>query len=57
MSDQTGGDDTDYESAVRRTHITMAVASVMALLVLVTITVAVFGLSLLVELVDDLSRP
>ncbi|MFI1654971.1 hypothetical protein ACH4ZU_08625 [Streptomyces sp. NPDC020472] len=56
MHDQDWDDDSEYRSAVRRTRITMAIASVVTLLVVGVVAVAVFGISLFVDLAEALSR-
>ncbi|MCX5232593.1 hypothetical protein [Streptomyces sp. NBC_00233] len=56
MQDQDWDDDSAYKSAVRRTQITMAVALVVTLSVLGSVAVAIFGVSLFLDLVEHLSR-
>jgi hypothetical protein len=56
MHDQDWDDDSGYRSAVRRTRITMAVALIVTLLAAGTVAVALFGLSLFLDLADALSR-
>ncbi|MFC9795435.1 hypothetical protein [Streptomyces sp. NPDC057695] len=56
MERQEWDDDSAYRSAVRRTRITMAVALVATLLLLGGVAVAVFGMTLFLDLADSLSR-
>ncbi|MCB8901019.1 MULTISPECIES: hypothetical protein [unclassified Streptomyces] len=56
MHDQDWDDDSAYRSAVRRTRITMAIALVVTLLVLGSVAVAIFGVSLFLDLAEHLSR-
>ncbi|MFD3537224.1 hypothetical protein [Streptomyces sp. NPDC058664] len=56
MRDQNWDDDSGYRSAVRRTRITMAIALTVTLLVAGLVAVAIFGISLFVDLAEALSR-
>ncbi|MGW1271497.1 hypothetical protein [Streptomyces sp. NPDC002491] len=56
MHDQDWDDDSEYRSAVRRARITMATALIVTLLVAGFVAVAIFGISLFVDLVEALSR-
>ncbi|MFD7228309.1 hypothetical protein [Streptomyces sp. NPDC059881] len=56
MHDQDWDDDSEYRSAVRRTRITMAIALIVTLLVAGIVAVAIFGISLFVDLAEALSR-
>ncbi|MFF8510681.1 hypothetical protein ACF064_21585 [Streptomyces sp. NPDC015492] len=56
MDQREWDDDSAYRSAVRRTRITMALALVATLLLLGGVAVAVFGMSLFLDLLDSLSR-
>ncbi|MFF8275072.1 hypothetical protein ACF05T_02985 [Streptomyces lateritius] len=55
MLDRNWDDDSDYRSAVRRTRIMMALASVVILVVIAAGVVAVFGVSLFLDLAEILS--
>ncbi|MFE5735008.1 hypothetical protein ACFQ7A_29370 [Streptomyces sp. NPDC056528] len=56
MHDRDWNDDTDYESAVRRTQIMMAIASVVTLLVLGAVAIGIFGVSVLLDLMELFGR-
>ncbi|WP_157870084.1 MULTISPECIES: hypothetical protein [unclassified Streptomyces] len=56
MRKQDGDDDTAYESAVRRTHITMAIALVVSLLLLGAVALAVFGVTVFLDLAEHFSH-
>lgn len=53
--EQDWDDDSSYRSALRRARITMAFALVATLLLLGGVAVALFGVSLFLDLVDLLS--
>ncbi|MFI8326462.1 hypothetical protein [Streptomyces sp. NPDC085529] len=54
MRDLDWDDDSGYRSAVRRTRITMALALIVTLFVVGLVAVAVFGISLFMDLAEDL---
>ncbi|MHA4779741.1 hypothetical protein L1085_035370 [Streptomyces sp. MSC1_001] len=56
MHDQDWDDDSAYRSAVRRTRITMAVALIVTLLVAGIVAVAIFGISVFLDLAEALGR-
>ncbi|MEK9522837.1 hypothetical protein MIU24_26100 [Streptomyces venezuelae] len=56
MDRQEWDDDSAYRSAVRRTRITMAFALPATLLLLGGVAVAVFGMTLFLDLADSLRR-
>ncbi|MFE5832726.1 hypothetical protein ACFQ67_31255 [Streptomyces sp. NPDC056488] len=56
MRDQDWDDDSEYRSAVRRTRVMRAVALIVTLLVVGIVAVGISGVSLFLDLVEDLGR-
>jgi hypothetical protein len=56
MLDRDGTDTADYASAVRRTRIMMVIALAVGLLITAGAAVAVFGVSLFLDVVEMRSR-